>query len=139
MKPTAREAAAARSLAESILELVVALEEGSAMRQEERSKKRAASQPPPVAPEPVVAVAPRPKPTPPPPEAKPATKATPDRLLVSIPEAAKYLSVSKRTVWRLASRGGEFPIVRIGRAVRVSMADLEALVRSWRDGADKRW
>lgn len=56
-------------------------------------------------------------------------------LLVDIPEAARLLAVSARTVWTLKDRG-ELPVVYIGRSVRFRMADLEAFVaaRARREG-----
>ena len=49
-------------------------------------------------------------------------------LLISGREAAKLLSVCERTLFML-TKAGEIPAVRIGRAVRYSVRDLEAWVR----------
>jgi excisionase family DNA binding protein len=50
-----------------------------------------------------------------------------DRLLLTLPEAAKALSVATRTVRRLMERG-ELPKVKIGRCVRVPAEALQAWV-----------
>jgi excisionase family DNA binding protein len=47
-------------------------------------------------------------------------------LLLTVPQAAKALSISPRSLWSLTKRGA-IPCVRIGRAVRYDPADL----RSW--------
>jgi excisionase family DNA binding protein len=54
-----------------------------------------------------------------------STVAPPSRssLLVTAREAAKMLSVCEKTLWSLTARG-EIPVVRIGRSVRYSLADL---------------
>jgi excisionase family DNA binding protein len=49
-------------------------------------------------------------------------------LLIPGREAAKLLSVCERTLYTL-TRTGEIPAVRIGRAVRYSVDDLQAWVR----------
>jgi excisionase family DNA binding protein len=59
--------------------------------------------------------------------ATPPTAAAPEALLLTAAEAARRLSVSPRTLWGLTDRG-EVPAVRIGRAVRYSVADLEEYV-----------
>jgi excisionase family DNA binding protein len=51
----------------------------------------------------------------------------PPALLVESREAARLLAVSPRTLWSLTARG-DLPCVRIGRAVRYSLADLESFV-----------
>lgn len=50
-----------------------------------------------------------------------------DTLLLSIPAAAKRLSVSTRTIYTLFSTGKLKPL-HIGRSCRVSAADLAAYV-----------
>ncbi len=52
----------------------------------------------------------------------------PDRLLTP-KEAADYLHISEKSVRRLI-KGGNLPVIRLGRSVRVLPADLEALVRA---------
>ena len=47
--------------------------------------------------------------------------------LLSVHDVAQALAVSERTVRRLIA-SGEFPIVRIGRSVRIRRLDLEALI-----------
>lgn len=50
-----------------------------------------------------------------------------DRLLVDAREAARLLSISERTLWTLANQGS-IKATKIGRAVRYSVAALEAFV-----------
>ena len=47
--------------------------------------------------------------------------------LMSVADAANYLSVSTRTIRRLIQKG-EIPIVRIGGSVRVARAALHAYI-----------
>jgi excisionase family DNA binding protein len=49
------------------------------------------------------------------------------RALVTLQDAAIYLSCSRRHVERLLARG-ELPRVRLGRAVRVSLMDLDRYI-----------
>jgi excisionase family DNA binding protein len=55
-------------------------------------------------------------------------------LLVDVHEAARLLSCSERTLWGLTAPRGQIPSVRLGRAVRYAVADLEAFVRESRKG-----
>lgn len=50
---------------------------------------------------------------------------TNQKLLVDTQEAARMLSLCKRTVFTL-TQNGELPTVRIGRSVRYRVVDLEA-------------
>ena len=51
-----------------------------------------------------------------------------DILLLTVEEAARRLTISKPTMWRIISRG-EIPIVRISRrTIRLKATDLEAYV-----------
>jgi excisionase family DNA binding protein len=50
------------------------------------------------------------------------------RLLISGREAAKLLSVCERTLYML-TKAGEIPAVRIGRAVRYSVDELQGWVK----------
>ena len=52
-----------------------------------------------------------------------------ERLLLTEPEAARLLSLSPRTLWGLAERG-EVPSIKIGRAKRYRLSDLQAYVAS---------
>lgn len=56
------------------------------------------------------------------------SKQTLTPLLISGREAAKLLSVCERTLYSL-TKAGEIPAVRIGRAVRYSMDELQAWVK----------
>jgi excisionase family DNA binding protein len=53
------------------------------------------------------------------------------RALVTVGGAADYLSCSRRHVERLLARG-ELPRIRLGRAVRVSLVDLDRYVEALR-------
>lgn len=57
----------------------------------------------------------------------PSSTPTPTRLLITPREAAKALSVCEKTLWSLTKRG-ELPAVRIGRAVRYDVSDLQAFI-----------
>lgn len=50
-----------------------------------------------------------------------------ERLVISIPEAAKLLGVSVSTAYRLA-RENRIPVIRIGASVRVNLRQLEAWI-----------
>ena len=52
-----------------------------------------------------------------------------DRILIDIRETARRLSLSERTVFALKSRG-ELPCVRVGKALRFRLRDLEAWAES---------
>lgn len=49
-------------------------------------------------------------------------------LLLTIAQVASALSLGKSTVYELAQRG-EFPVVHVGRAVRVRASDLDQWVK----------
>jgi excisionase family DNA binding protein len=52
-------------------------------------------------------------------------------LLLTIPEAAQRLSISRALLYALLARKKGPPVVRIGRAVRISVASLEAWLRQY--------
>lgn len=47
--------------------------------------------------------------------------------LLTVAQAAEQLRIGRTLTWRLVRRGG-LPVVRIGRAVRINRADLDAWV-----------
>lgn len=47
--------------------------------------------------------------------------------LVNVQDAAKYLCISQRTLWTL-TKSNKLPVIKIGRAVRYDLQDLEAFV-----------
>jgi len=47
-------------------------------------------------------------------------------LLLTIPQAAKCLGLSRAKVYSLLAQGGGPPVVRFGRSVRISVASLKA-------------
>ena len=55
----------------------------------------------------------------------------PPQLLLTSLEAAKVLSISPRKLWELTNRR-EIPAIRIGRAVRYKLCDLEKWVADQR-------
>ena len=59
----------------------------------------------------------------------PAPEPPPPPLLVTPAEAARMLSMSERWLWGATQRG-EIPAVRLGRAVRYRVADLESYIRA---------
>jgi excisionase family DNA binding protein len=59
-----------------------------------------------------------------------------DRELLTVPEAARRLSLGRATAYLLVQRG-ELPVVRIGRAVRIPARALEAwIIARTTGGAD---
>ena len=58
--------------------------------------------------------------------------------LVTIPVAANLLGVSRSKLYDLLAEG-ELPTVRIGRARRIAVADLEAFVRRCRRLGSEVW
>jgi excisionase family DNA binding protein len=55
------------------------------------------------------------------------------QLLLTLPEAAKALSISQRKLWELTDRG-IIAVVRIGRSVRYDVRDLAAFVDAAKQG-----
>lgn len=53
---------------------------------------------------------------------------TVDRLLLTPRDAARTLAVCERTLWERTQPRGPIPVVRIGRAVRYAVVDLEAWI-----------
>lgn len=51
----------------------------------------------------------------------------PDRLLFTVPEAARALHIGRRQAWEMVWRG-ELPVVRLGRSVRIARPILERFV-----------
>lgn len=49
--------------------------------------------------------------------------ATPDQLAV-------YLGVSKATIYQWSSRGGPFPLFRVGRHLRARWSDVDACMKT---------
>ena len=62
----------------------------------------------------------------------PMSSSKPIRLL-TISEAAEYLSISERSIKRLIARG-DLPCIRVGSALRFAFADLEAFIAHNRSG-----
>jgi excisionase family DNA binding protein len=53
------------------------------------------------------------------------------RALINLNDTARYLGVSRRHVERLLARG-ELPRVKLGRAVRVAVTDLDRYIATLR-------
>lgn len=49
-------------------------------------------------------------------------------------DAARWLSISQRSLWTLRNRG-EIPFAKVGRQVRYHVEDLEAFVKKNKQGA----
>ena len=60
-----------------------------------------------------------------------------ESLLLRIPDAASVLGIGRTTLYKLID-DGDIHVVHIGRAVRVSFAELEAFVAR-REDNDTRW
>lgn len=54
-------------------------------------------------------------------------------ILLKVTEAASTLGLGRSTVWGMVW-SGELPVVRIGRAVRIPRAELEAWVKARTEG-----
>lgn len=119
MKPTPREVQAVRSLAESILELLVAMEEGRESRRDKSPREEVA-----VRVEHVHPPAPQVPATP----APPMSREDETRHLMTVREASEYLSIGTRTIWTLMAPRGPLPTVRFGRAIRFKVKDLDDFV-----------
>ncbi len=121
---TNQEAGAAKKLAEAIVEFLIAVEVG-----------RRSRMPTPPAPR-VEVKLPTPL-APPAPNAVPAlgsTRETPPDggILVGVREAARLLSVGQRTLWTQTAPRGPIPVVRIGKAVRYAVDDLQTWIKKAR-------
>jgi len=55
---------------------------------------------------------------------------TTPRLLLTVRQAADALSICEKSLWALTTPRGPLPAVRIGRAVRYDLADLQAFIES---------
>jgi excisionase family DNA binding protein len=64
-----------------------------------------------------------------------AIPATP---LLSVPEAAKLLTISERKLWDITAPRGPLPVVRIGRAVRYRLTDLDTFIEAKKDKGGAR-
>lgn len=119
MKVTDRESAAARCLAEALIEFLVAHDEGRILRRANRPRQEIAvrlEQPP----------APS---TPASPSRGSSSQDEPRTHLLNAKEAAKYLSVGARKLWSMTMPRGPLPVVRFGKAMRYSVADLDAAIQ----------
>lgn len=57
------------------------------------------------------------------------TRPQPVKMLLTSREAAAALSVCEKTLWSITAPRGPLPVVKIGRAVRYSVTDLEAFIK----------
>ena len=116
MKPTPRESAAALRLAESLIEFIVAVDEGIASRRASRSRDeirvKVDQSPLPIPPEPVRVIAPQ----------------KPEQVLLTARDAAKRLNISDRMLWSMSAPNGPIPTVRMGRRVLYSVRDLDMVI-----------
>lgn len=58
------------------------------------------------------------------------------RLLLTVQEAARALSISERSLWTLTNEGA-VQSVRIGRSVRYAVSDLQAYIDRCRQSPEK--
>jgi excisionase family DNA binding protein len=58
------------------------------------------------------------------------------RLLLTPKEAASALAISERTLWELTKRS-VIPCVRIGRAVRYDLVDLQSWIERQKTGGEQ--
>jgi hypothetical protein len=57
------------------------------------------------------------------------------RLLLDVPDACAALSICAKTLWTLTAPRGPIPAVRIGRAVRYDVRDLQKFIDGQKAGA----
>jgi predicted DNA-binding transcriptional regulator AlpA len=97
MHVTPQELMAARNLGEAIVQLIVAVEEGSQLRMRSTSKSHATG-------------------------ASAVEKK--DKSLLTARETAKLLSTSEKTLWNMTSPRGPVPAIRFGKSVRYIINDV---------------
>jgi hypothetical protein len=119
MKPTQRESLAVQHLARALLEFVIAHEEGRVARRAERPREEVAVR--------VEHVHPAPKE-----DAAPPRREAPERGFMNAKQAAEYLSIGERLLWSMTAPRGPLPSVRLGKAVRYPVGDLEATLQRMR-------
>ncbi len=56
-----------------------------------------------------------------------AAPAAPERRAVSVPEGARLLDISTTTAWKLVY-AGDIRVVRLGRSVRIPLAEIERIL-----------
>jgi excisionase family DNA binding protein len=59
----------------------------------------------------------------------------PDKRLLTLRETARMLSISERTLGTL-TKSGRLPVIRMGRAVRVDVRDIEAFIEAEKQTPD---
>lgn len=121
MRPTPRETDAARALADALIELFIACEAGHDARRQRHLREEVAARVEHVQP-PIVPQPPRPD--------RPGKP--PERLLLTARQAAEYLSIGARLLWSLSAPRGPLPVVRLGRAIRYAVPDLDAAMQRMR-------
>jgi hypothetical protein len=111
MTPTTdRETAAAKRLADAILDFMLAVEEGKQTRDADRAARIAATRSP---------RNPR--------EAGWAEGSeSQDQRLLNAKEAARYLGIGERKLWEMTAPRGPIVAVRLGALVRYAQADLDS-------------
>ena len=63
---------------------------------------------------------------------------TPQPLLLTIPQAAQRLGLSRAKLYSLIAQNGGPPVVRFGRSVRISVASLEAWLQQYEEQQHER-
>jgi hypothetical protein len=118
MQATPDETRAAQQLAEALMQFVVAIESGAAVRRDAREKERSRV---------LAAAGVSARPSISPTDTPSGRPAGPQ--LLTVREAAKMLSVSTRHLIRLSAPHGPIPVVRFGVSVRYSSNDLLAAIQ----------
>ena len=108
-EPTKDEMLAAQGVAEAILRFLVVHEDARRTREEQPLSQSV--------PQAVARIEPERKMEPP-----------PEKQLLTSREVASLLSISPRTVWAMTVPRGSLPCVKVGRAVRYRVEDLESWI-----------
>lgn len=114
MKPTPEEIVAIRNIADALLAFLLAHEEARTRRQRQSAPAAPVQRPDPFA-------------------MSRERKSEPTSKLLTSRDAARYLSICERTLFRLAAPRGPLPTVRIGSAVRFAQTDLDAYINRMRE------
>jgi excisionase family DNA binding protein len=114
LKPTHEETVAMRNIADALLAFLLAHEEARTRRQRDSAPAAPVQRLDPVA-------------------MSRERKSEPPPQLLTSREAARYLSICERTLFRLAAPRGPLPTVRIGSAVRFAQTDLDAYIDRMRE------
>lgn len=110
MTPTADESSAIANLAQAFMAFLLAHEEAGACRADRRRRDDNARRS----------------------DSTPTRPLPPERFLLPVKDAAKFLSVSVKTLWKLTAPRGPLPSVHFGRTARYPIDDLKAAILGMR-------